>query len=397
MRIAFIHSDKKIGTGAHFINDLIACKLREKGAEVNNFYPQFLLTDTPVHFKGINNILFFYSLLEKREEILRHDIIQGTTYTPLAFLRFSKPVVSHFGSTTIGFLRAVPKTSVLENGCSEVFFRLKQAGAIGELNIKTRRPLNDIASIEQYAAERVDYIIATSDIVKKDLAGVGIPAEKIEVIHNAIEDYWFETTNPDFENKPALVFLGRIGEDPFTLKLKGVDRLIWLLEKFPEVDKFSVIMSRNKKLVRWMQNNIPNHSIALNAIKDTIPALLKKHAGGIALLTSRYEGFSLSLIEAMSQGLAPISFPVGVAPEIISNGENGFIVHTIEEAEEKINLLLKDTALRHRLSLNAKETAKQFRPDIMSEKIINLYRKILEGKEKKISANIEVGVDDLIK
>ena len=59
MKIAFIHSDKKIGTGAHFINDLIACKLREKGAEVNNFYPQFLLSDTPVHFKGINNILFF--------------------------------------------------------------------------------------------------------------------------------------------------------------------------------------------------------------------------------------------------------------------------------------------------------------------------------------------------
>jgi len=66
MKIAFIHSDKKIGTGAHFINDLIACKLREKGTEVNNFYPQFLLTDTPIHFKGINNILFFYSLLEKR-------------------------------------------------------------------------------------------------------------------------------------------------------------------------------------------------------------------------------------------------------------------------------------------------------------------------------------------
>ena len=161
--------------------------------EVNNFYPQFLLTDTPIHFKGINNILFFYSLLEKREEILRHDIIQGTTYTPLAFLRFSKPVVSHFGSTTIGFLKAVPKTNHLENGCSDVFLRLKQLGAIRELNIKTRRPLNDIASIEQYSAERADYIIAASDIVKRDLMGVGIAAEKIEVVHNAIEDYWFET------------------------------------------------------------------------------------------------------------------------------------------------------------------------------------------------------------
>ena len=377
MKIAFIHSDKKIGTGAHFINDLIACKLREKGAEVNNFYPQFLLTDTPVHFKGINNILFFYSLLEKREDILRHDIIQGTTYTPLAFLRFSKPVVSHFGSTTIGFLRAVPKTNHLENGCSDVFLRLKQSGAVRELNIKTRRPLNDIASIEQYAAERADYIIATSEIVKNDLASIGIVAEKIRVIHNAIEDYWFETPNVNLRNEPALIFLGRIGEDPFTLKLKGVDRLIWLFERFPNVEKFSIVMSRNKKLVKWMKNNIPNHSIIANSVKDNIPNLLTKYAGGIAVLTSRYEGFSLSLIEAMSQGLVPISFSVGVAPEIIRNGENGFIVHNVEEAEEKIKKLLNDTALRHRLALAAKETAKQFSSDIMIDKTIELYKEIL--------------------
>ncbi|PIR05253.1 MAG: hypothetical protein COV57_00220 [Candidatus Liptonbacteria bacterium CG11_big_fil_rev_8_21_14_0_20_35_14] len=377
MKIAFIHSDKKIGTGAHFINDLIACKLREKGAEVNNFYPQFLLTDTPIHFKGINNILFFYSLLEKREEILRHDIIQGTTYTPLAFLRFSKPVVSHFGSSTIGFLKAVPKTNHLESGCSDVFIRLKQSGAIREFNIKTRRPLNDIASIEQYAAARADYIIATSEIVKKDIISVGVAAEKIEVIYNAIEDYWFETPNNSPKSEPTLVFLGRIGEDPFTLKLKGVDRLIWLFEQFPEVKKFSVIMSRNKKLVQWMKNNIPNHTIVANAVKDTIPSMLNQHAGGIALLTSRYEGFSLSLIEAMSQGMVPVSFSVGVAPEIIRNGENGFVIRTIEEAEEKIKLLLNDTALRHCLALAARETAKQFRSNTMIEKTLALYRKIL--------------------
>ncbi|MBI2024298.1 glycosyltransferase family 4 protein [Candidatus Giovannonibacteria bacterium] len=378
MKIAFIHSDKKIGTGAHFINDLIACKLRERGTEVNSFYPQFLLTDTPVHFKGINNILFFYSLLEKREDILRHDIIQGTTYTPLAFLRFSKPVVSHFGSTSIGFLKAVPKTNHLENGCSDIFLRLKQFGVVRELNIKTRRPLNDIASIEQYAAERADYIIATSDVVKKDLISVGIAAEKIEIIHNAIEDYWFETPNNNPQSEPSIVFLGRIGEDPFTLKLKGVDRLIWLFERFPEVKKFSVVMSKNKKLVQWMKNKIPNHSIIANAVKDSIPSLLNPYARGIVLLTSRYEGFSLSLIEAMSQGLVPISFPVGVAPEIIRNGENGFVVSTIEEAKEKINLLLSDVNLRHRLALSAKETAKQFKSDTMIEKTLDLYKRILK-------------------
>ncbi len=48
--------------------------------------------------------------------MLRYDIIQGTTYAPLAFLRFSRPIISHFGSTTFGFLRAAPKINLLENG-----------------------------------------------------------------------------------------------------------------------------------------------------------------------------------------------------------------------------------------------------------------------------------------
>ncbi len=377
MKIAFIHSDKKIGTGAHYINDLIACKLRGRGVIVNNFYPKFMLRDTPVHFKGINNIIFFFSLLEKRNEILRHDIIQGTTYTPLAFLRFSKPVVSHFGSTTIGFLRAVPQTKLMDEEGLNIFTRLKKDGAISEIKIKTRRPIKDIASMERYAAERADFVIATSEIVKNDLLGEGILAEKIEVIYNAIEDYWFDIPPVFIEDEPVLVFLGRIGEDSFTLKLKGLDRLIWLFERFSDVQKYSVIMSRNNKLINWMRNSISNNTIFLNMLKDAIPETLRRFSGGIVVLTSRYEGFSLSLIEAMSQGLIPVSFPVGVAPEIIIDGVNGFIVHNIFEAEEKIRLLLNDEKLRRRMSVCAIEVSKGFKSEIMIEKMMALYAKLL--------------------
>jgi len=100
MKIAFIHNDKKLGTGAHYINELMAIKLRERGVEVKNFYPRTSLIDPPIHLKGFSNILFFYSLLEKKNEIMRFNLIQGTTYTPLPFLAFNIPVVSHFGSTT---------------------------------------------------------------------------------------------------------------------------------------------------------------------------------------------------------------------------------------------------------------------------------------------------------
>jgi len=72
MKLAFIHNDKKLGTGAHYINELMAIKLRGRGVEVKNFYPRTSLIDPPIHLKGFSNILFFYSLLEKKDEIIAH-------------------------------------------------------------------------------------------------------------------------------------------------------------------------------------------------------------------------------------------------------------------------------------------------------------------------------------
>src|SRR3989338_8623687 len=191
MKIAFIHNDKKVGTGAHFINDLMVRRLREAGVRVKNFYPKNPLLDTPLHLKGISNVLFFYSLLERKDEILKYDLIQGTTYTPLAFLPFSIPVVSHFGSTSWGFLRAVPLAKDLESSLRKIWLVLKKAGVIHELNVRSRRPLRDVAEIEELVAVRADAVIAASEIVRKDLLAVGVVPEKIYVVPNAIEDYWF--------------------------------------------------------------------------------------------------------------------------------------------------------------------------------------------------------------
>ncbi|MDX9705852.1 MAG: glycosyltransferase family 4 protein [Weeksellaceae bacterium] len=382
MKIAYIHNDKKINTGANHINSLIISSLKKHNIDVKNYYPRFSLTNTPLHFRGFNNILFFYSLLEKKNQILKCDIIQGTTYTPIAFLQFAKPVVSHFGSTTIGFLRSVPKTKKLEPCCSSIIYEMRKEKIISCADIQTRRPLNDIATIEYYSAEKADLVVATSEIVKNDLISDGVDPQKIKVIYNAIENYWFDQESGEVSSEPVLIFLGRIGEDPFTLKLKGVDRLVCLYRKFPQIQKVSIVMSKNKKLISWLGNKIPNHQVFPNLIKTEIPGKLATLSGGIFIITSRYEGFSLSLLEGMSQGLIPISFPVGVAPEIIKNGENGYLVNSLEEAEEIIKKLINDYQLRCRLSRNAKELTKNFKSEIMAEKMVKLYKEILEKKLK---------------
>ena len=377
MKIAFIHNEKRLGTGAHYINDLMALKLRESGVDIKNFYPRISLVDTPLHLGGLKGILFFYSLLERRKEILKFNIIQGTTYTPLPFLAYPVPVVSHFGSTTRGFLDATPLATNIGEGSKKFWYRLKKEGAITELNIKTRRPLRDIADVEEYVATKATAVIATSEGVRRELLKAKVDAQKIHLIHNAIEDYWFETESTESAKKPSIVFLGRLGGDAFTLKLKGLDRLVHLYNSFPDVQKFTFCISINKKLLGWLRSNISHHSLYPNIKKDRLPGLLKPLQGSVLFIPSRYEGFSLSLIEGMSQGLIPVVYPVGVAPEIIRNGENGFIVNSQKEAIEKTKLLLVDRELRERLSGEAMKTSRQFSSGVIAEKLIKLYESII--------------------
>src|SRR3990167_8302965 len=183
MKVAMIHNEKRIATGAHHINQIMAMALKERGATVRSFYPRWQLADAPIHMRGLSNILFFHSLLEHKDDILQYHIIQGTTNTPLPFLSFKTPLVSHFGSTTIGFLKSVPKTSLLLSEERLIWHELRDLGIISGLEIETFRPLRDIADMEKLVATRVTRCIAASENVKDELINMGVLPERIRVIH----------------------------------------------------------------------------------------------------------------------------------------------------------------------------------------------------------------------
>ncbi|MCR4333820.1 MAG: glycosyltransferase family 4 protein [Patescibacteria group bacterium] len=365
-----------VHTGAAQINRLMASALAKNNIEVRNFYPSTQLTDAPIHLKGLANILFFYSLLEHKEAMLRYDIIQGTTYTPLPFLAFKVPVICHFGSTARGYITSTPRTADLPEPEREVFKELQRLDIIPEFDLKTMRPMEDIADIEVLAASRATACIATSKKVHDELAEEGIDTERIHTIHNAIEDYWFDPPRPAAIEPPHLVFLGRLGNDVFTLKLKGLSRLVNFYNAFPEVPKTTVCMTTNRKLKDWLRVAFPKHYMYVNLRKDLIPGALAPLYGSILFLSSRYEGFSLSLVEGMSQGLVPIAFAVGVAPEIIRDGENGFLVTSVEQAVGRAQELLADEEKRASMAEAAKQTSSQFRSAHIADNLQSLYRKI---------------------
>jgi len=392
LRVAFIHNEKKIHAGIHTgaaqINQLMALALAERGVQVRGFYPRTQLVDAPVHLRGVANVLFFYSLLEHKETILKHDIIQGTTYTPLPFLAFNVPVICHFGSTARGYLNSTPRTSDLSPQERGVFKELQRLDIIPEFDLKTLRPIEDIADIEAIAAIRAAACIATSMKVRDELIGMDVPEDRIHVIHNAIEDYWFEPPRDVLREPPHLVFLGRLGNDVFTLKLKGLDRLMQLYRAFPDTPKTTICMTTNRKLKDWLRASFLLHYLYVNLRKDLIPGALAPLYGSILFISSRYEGFSLSLIEGMSQGLVPITFPVGVATEIICDGENGFLVSSVEQAIARAQELLDNEEKRLAMAVSAKQTTEQFRSKRIAEDLETLYRRIKENVAGQMDSKV---------
>ena len=67
----------------------------------------------------------------------------------------------------------------------------------------------------------------------------------------------------------------------------------------------------------------------------------------------------MSLLEAMACGCAVVSTATCMIPDIIKNGENGFISNDEEELKGMINTLQQDSDLRTKMGKNAQETIKK--------------------------------------
>lgn len=90
------------------------------------------------------------------------------------------------------------------------------------------------------------------------------------------------------------------------------------------------------------------------------------------------EPFGLVMIEAMACGTPVIAWNKGSVPEIIEDGENGFIVNSMEEAVDAISKL--DLLDRNRVRSNFEE---RFTASRMAADYLELYRQIISKKKEE--------------
>lgn len=204
-------------------------------------------------------------------------------------------------------------------------------------------------------SKRVDYIynwIDSIDVEKK----YNLDSKKLITVGR-----FHKQKGYDYLSKVAIKVLSRYPDWQWDIYGSGNDQIKHDL--ITELDKGGVLSRVHfKGNVKGTDNIYPDHAIYV--------------------MTSRYEGLPLVLLEAKQYGLPIVSFncPTGPA-EIVLNGTNGVLIdnYDTEQMRIKINELIENVELRKKFSQNAMLDTEKFTKDKIIQQWIDLIEKMTGG------------------
>ncbi len=189
----------------------------------------------------------------------------------------------------------------------------------------------------------------------------------IATIHHGIDITQF----PFFEAEGEyLLFFGRIHPD------KGVREAIHVAQRVGIKLVIAGIIQDQDYFATQVEPHIDGTTVEfLGSVGPGQRADVLGHALALLHLISFEEPFGLSMVESMACGTPVIAFSRGSIPEIIRDGETGYIVEDIESA---INAVAAVGTIDR--SICRSDVEKRFTSTRMARDYVRVYQKILNGE-----------------
>lgn len=210
-------------------------------------------------------------------------------------------------------------------------------------------------------------------LTESDRKGFGVYNSETVVIGNPLTfQNSIETSNLE---KKVISWVGR-----FQQPMKGLDFLVYIAQNIPSDWRISIAGGGTSRQKKWFEQLLAKYDVLekCDFCGQLAGTELEQHYinSSIYLSTSRWEGWGLTLTEAMSFGLPVVSFEQSGSSEILCNGKYGFLIknENIEKMVEEILNLIKNKDLRLAYSKLSLKRVKDFSSTIICkqwEKVIS--------------------------
>ncbi|HEV2171693.1 MAG TPA: glycosyltransferase family 1 protein [Candidatus Binatus sp.] len=235
------------------------------------------------------------------------------------------------------------------------------------------------------AAAKADRIITVSHHARTDLVNrLGLPADKIDVIHEAAEDRFSE---PITQSTLEQVKLQYQLPSKYLVYVGGWEtrkNIPFLLRSFAAANlpDVSLVLAGGKdaemrELTALSRGLLIENRVRLLGWVDDrdLPAL---YAGALSFVyPSEYEGFGLQLCEAMAAGCPTLAARATSLPEVLGEGGETF---TLDSSDELVGLLRRvnlDDRFRGELRRRAKIRSADFSWASTASRTIGVYESTL--------------------
>lgn len=207
-----------------------------------------------------------------------------------------------------------------------------------------------------------DQLIPCSQFEADELKRMGLQQES-SVIPLWIDDSAIQTTPvvlPDLKvSRPWILFVGQLTpRKGYDLALRAMPAM---LQQYPNANLLMVSginHAERAEVERIAQElNIQQQIHFLGRVDDAMLVNLFRHCD-VYLTPTRYEGFGLTLLEAMAAGAPLVASDIPVVNEIVRHGENGLLApyNNPEALAAAANLILGQSRLAAKLRSGGQQT-----------------------------------------
>ena len=236
--------------------------------------------------------------------------------------------------------------------------------------------------VQRYVGTKLaDKIITlTLEDRRNYISKYGISEDKIAYIYNWKENLLSNVTYNNESTK--LVTVGRFDNQ------KGYDYLVqvagkilheqseWTWEIYGAGNQLEI-----EKIKEFIKHNYLQNRLFIKGLEKNQDLIYGDK--GIYVMTSRYEGLPLVLLEAQQYNLPIVSFRCPTGPnEIVEDGVNGYLIdcYDVDEMSKKLLELMNDKELRNCFSSHAKDNMEKFNKERIIHQWIYLIEEVSGGK-----------------